>query len=325
MPLARLVLTEPFKAPSHVLIRCDPFIIGRHPDCDLVLEHPSISKRHARISCEGRGWCVQDLGSKNGVAVNGAPVDKRALAGDDVIALGNKQLLFQEMAAEEWNSDLEDRFEKLQTALQLTTEISGSSMLSRILDQVMDGLLRLTSPERAVLLLDEGDGRLEVVRSHNLTPEQWRTEDSGLSRTALDRAVSTRQAVVLSDAAADSFFGLRQSVAAQSLKTLVCVPIVGDEKVLGLLYADSDRRRQAFTEIDVEVLLSLAGSAAIALQNQRLNRQVRDLLKDASEVLSRVEQAAGLEASLQLSIRQTLTALSALRFNRPGHEEELVS
>ncbi len=321
MPLARLVLTEPFKAPSRVLIKCDPFVIGRHHDCNLVLEHPSVSKRHAQISWQGEAWQVRDLGSKNGIAVNGVPVKDRPLASDDLIALGSRELIFQEVAREQLDADLEDRFEKLRTALELTAQISGSSMLDKILDQVMAGLLRLTGADRAVLLLDEGEGQLQVARSHNITREQWHSEKSGVSSSALRRALATGQEVVLSDASGDSFFGLRQSVVAQSLKTLVCVPIKSDEGVLGLLYADSDRRQQGFEQIDVEVLHSLAGSAAIALQNQRLNQQVQRLVDEASEVLSQVERAANLEESLQLSIRQTLTALETLRSRRPRQQE----
>ncbi len=317
MPLARLVLSEPFKAPSHVWIQHHPFTIGRDGNCHLVLEHPSVSKRHAEIEHQGGGWVLRDLGSKNGTAVNGVPGGEHALTDEDLISLGGQELIFQEAARAELDADLAARFDKLQTALRVTAQVSGSRMLDQILDQVMAGLIQLTGADRGVLLLADGQGNLELARSHNVSADQWRSE-RGLSTTAIERALATRQEVVLSNATRDTFFGLQHSVVAQSLKTLVCVPILVDDELAGLLYADSDRREQGFTGIDVDVLHSLATSAAIALQNQQLDEQVRSLVKEASEVLSQVERAANLEESLRLSIRQTLTALSSLRSNQPA-------
>ena len=48
-----------------------PFRIGRSPEVDLVLESPRVSKLHAEIDANGRGYLIRDLGSRNGTFVNG--------------------------------------------------------------------------------------------------------------------------------------------------------------------------------------------------------------------------------------------------------------
>jgi len=60
------------RLPPLVLPRDDrAYVIGRAPDCDLVLAHHSVSRRHAELRRSGSGWVLADLGSTNGTHVNG--------------------------------------------------------------------------------------------------------------------------------------------------------------------------------------------------------------------------------------------------------------
>lgn len=69
-------------------------IIGRLPECDVTLDDPSVSRRHARLRSDDDGWRIEDLGSTNGVQVNGVHVgDARLHDGDDV-KLGSVRLRF---------------------------------------------------------------------------------------------------------------------------------------------------------------------------------------------------------------------------------------
>lgn len=70
-------------------------VIGRHPDCDLVLGGDGISRRHARIVRDTLGWNVIDLGSVNGTRLNGRDVSEQRLRDGDVIALGPEELIFR--------------------------------------------------------------------------------------------------------------------------------------------------------------------------------------------------------------------------------------
>jgi hypothetical protein len=69
-------------------------IIGRMPGCDVQLDDPSVSRRHARISRANSGWLIEDLGSTNGVTVNGASVEREYLSGGEDIELGNVRMRF---------------------------------------------------------------------------------------------------------------------------------------------------------------------------------------------------------------------------------------
>jgi hypothetical protein len=64
-------------------------VIGRLPECEITLKDPSVSRRHARLACTDDRWEVEDLGSTNGVRLNGASVGRATLTDGDTIELGN--------------------------------------------------------------------------------------------------------------------------------------------------------------------------------------------------------------------------------------------
>lgn len=69
-------------------------IIGRLPQSDITLDDPSVSRRHARVLRTASGWLIEDLGSTNGVRVNGRLVDRAHLRHGDSIELGSVRLAF---------------------------------------------------------------------------------------------------------------------------------------------------------------------------------------------------------------------------------------
>lgn len=71
-------------------------VIGRSRECDVVLEDTNISRRHAEIRPAATGWTVADLGSTNGVRVNGVPAAGAVvLASGDRLELGTVRLGFE--------------------------------------------------------------------------------------------------------------------------------------------------------------------------------------------------------------------------------------
>lgn len=70
--------------------------VGRSRECDVILDDAGVSRRHAEIRPGPDGWTVQDLGSTNGVRVNGEDVrGVRALASGDRVELGSTEIVFQ--------------------------------------------------------------------------------------------------------------------------------------------------------------------------------------------------------------------------------------
>jgi len=77
--------------------RADPGLtVGRHPAlADLVVDHPTVSRRHARLSISGNTLHVEDLNSLNGTMIDGAavpPFERLSIADGQTLVLGDVTL-----------------------------------------------------------------------------------------------------------------------------------------------------------------------------------------------------------------------------------------
>jgi pSer/pThr/pTyr-binding forkhead associated (FHA) protein len=63
-------------------------LIGRHQECDAPVSHSRISRRHCCVAQIAGGLVIRDLGSRNGVRINGERIEEAALEDGDEIAIG---------------------------------------------------------------------------------------------------------------------------------------------------------------------------------------------------------------------------------------------
>lgn len=80
---------------ERVVLGDEPLVIGRLPDCDIMINDANVSRRHAEIRPQGDGFVLYDLGSTNGSRVNGVAVSERALRDGDELQFGSTRLVFQ--------------------------------------------------------------------------------------------------------------------------------------------------------------------------------------------------------------------------------------
>jgi FHA domain-containing protein len=73
----------------------DAVVLGRSRECDIRLDDANVSRRHAEIKRENGNWWVIDLGSTNGIEVNGKRTQRARLEHDDRILLGRTEVTFE--------------------------------------------------------------------------------------------------------------------------------------------------------------------------------------------------------------------------------------
>jgi len=77
------------------------YVMGRHPDCDIVLESGSVSRQHARVSKSGTSFILEDLKSRNGTFVNGRLINEPTkLLEGDTLRICDIELNFHEESEE---------------------------------------------------------------------------------------------------------------------------------------------------------------------------------------------------------------------------------
>jgi hypothetical protein len=81
---------------KRTLLAGERMTVGRSRDCEIVIEDPNVSRRHAEVRKTIEGWMIVDLGSTNGVKVNGRRVHDAVLSPGDEITLGLIRLDYEE-------------------------------------------------------------------------------------------------------------------------------------------------------------------------------------------------------------------------------------
>jgi hypothetical protein len=74
----------------------DGAVVGRSRECEITIDDPNVSRRHAELRLENGSWSIADLGSTNGVEVNGERVESARLEPGDRIVLGRTELVFEQ-------------------------------------------------------------------------------------------------------------------------------------------------------------------------------------------------------------------------------------
>jgi len=304
---AKLVLHPPHRASRFIVLRDgESLTIGRDPECNLVLEDTSISKRHARLRWTGTAWAVEDLGSKNGSSHNGAPALGAVLAHGDWMSFGGLPARFELLRAEDLTAIEADRLARLQTSAEMKRRLSADLEPLDLLLRFLESALEVAAGERGFVLVAGSDRRLRPEVALGFTAQDLESDRLAGSTGAMERALTDGQSVVICDAQRDPVLGQRPSVVAQGLGALACVPLRHDGRLLGLLYVDS-QRRATLGELDVQILEALADHSASLIAGMQIERQHPDPVRAAPR---------GCDPALMEALRWRL--LSVARGRLPG-------
>lgn len=86
---ARLVPLDTFAWAPTIAIQRPVVLIGRHPECDVRIDRPQVSRRHCCLALSYDRLVIRDLGSRNGLRVNGRVVNEARLVPGDEIAIAH--------------------------------------------------------------------------------------------------------------------------------------------------------------------------------------------------------------------------------------------
>ena len=138
-PPARLIIVGRFMAGREFILDRPSLVIGRTPENDIIIEHKSISRHHARIVREGNQYYAVDLESANGVRVNGVDHDRVLLTPGDEIELGQVQLRF---VTGEGGRNLEAGFRRKGKGKFYGTVAGGAVVLTVVIAFTLSGRSR---------------------------------------------------------------------------------------------------------------------------------------------------------------------------------------
>ncbi|HZW29263.1 MAG TPA: SpoIIE family protein phosphatase [Isosphaeraceae bacterium] len=286
-------------------------VIGRNPECDLVLQPKSVSRKHAAIQRRNGGFLLKDIGSTRGTFVNGQRVTQPVVLQDGhTIQIGEVLLSFSSRVVQISDGDDEQSTvyaaidvvgssgshlplvrpeAKLRALQMISQELGGSLVLNELLERIFNSLFEIfPRAERGFVLVKEPG-------SEDLVPEVIRSRSGPLgelsiSKTVLNRVLEQGQAILSKDLPKE--FPDSESVSDSRIRSLMCAPLLDQErKPVGIIQIDTRDGRGRFEQDDLDLLVAVASQIGIAVQNARLHhallrqREMEQELQFARQVM----------------------------------------
>jgi predicted ATPase/signal transduction histidine kinase len=191
--------------------------------------------------------------------------------------------LREESAASVLGATIDASVEQLDvgTVVKASQAVSSEIELSKLIETLMRIALEHAGAQRGLLILFTGEepriaaqattgrGHIEVtLRNSPVTPTE-------LIESVLHTAVRTRESVILDDASAQIPFSAYEYVRQKHARSVLCLPLVKQAKLVGALYLENNLTPRVFTSPRLAVLELLASQAAISLENVRLYDELR--------------------------------------------------
>lgn len=179
---------------------------------------------------------------------------------------------------------------QLEELVKMTAVLTSSLEFDTVLEEVMDTVIRLTGAERAYLMLKHPDSdELQVQVARNWAQESLSNQDVTFSRGIINSAFEARAPVITTNAQSDERFEARESVMNLSLRSIVVIPLLLKDEIIGVLYADNRIEQAVFSKESLPILSAFANQAAIAISNARLFEQVKDDLAEAQQKVAALQ------------------------------------
>src|SRR5258708_5104109 len=151
--------------------------------------------------------------------------------------------------------------------------INSTLNLEEVLNRVLDLAIRRVRAERGmILLLDPITSALRTRIVRNIKDTEGGSRRS--PQSIVKEVIQSGQSVISADARADDRFTESESVIAENIMSILCVPLVIRERIAGAIYVDHREARHLFSQRDLTFLEAFSDQAAIAIENARLYEEL---------------------------------------------------
>jgi hypothetical protein len=269
--------------------------LGRGAACQIRIADARVSRTHARIAHPERAWQVEDLGSKNGLQVDGKDCRKAELADGAWISFGGLLASFRVLRAGQLAGDRQEAASRWESTVELSRRLDPAD-IEQLLAGTLAALLEVAGMTRGFIMLPDPQGRLGIRARSPGEGSAAVTGDFPGSRSVVEQVLATRGAVVASDTRADLLLARRPSIESGSIRALACLPLLVGEQLAGVVYLDSLADGKVVTALDMELLEAFVSHAALLLGAASLRDELAEL---AALLPAEMSQGPGADALLR--------------------------
>lgn len=153
---------------------------------------------------------------------------------------------------------------------KITETINSILDYDELLGRIMDLVIENLSAERGAIIIKDDKGIKPVV-AREITQKDL-TDLTEISSSILHQVLQEQKPLIIHNALDAPDFSAAQSVILHSIQSVMCVPLVSREKLLGAIYVDSRSRKGVFTQENLEFLTAFSHQAALAIENTALRK-----------------------------------------------------
>jgi len=303
--------------------------IGRLDGNDIVLEDPSVGPTHANLLRKGDVVSINVVDRSQEIYVNGRKQHTAELSPGDRVLVGRFELILMEGQPETTTGEVGPAStETMQRLVDFAAELMREESPERLFRLLLESVVELTGAEKGFVIVLK-DGERHLAAAHNVKDEA--TDLSRVSDSIIDQVIEHRRPLVVSDAMSDRKFGRSRSVVDLKLSSVMCVPLMFRNDLLGVLYMGNDAVTGLFTDSDLATLQIWSAQASVTVHAALLlddlkntNRNLREQLRRSSQG-DMIGSSSGMKAAFRLIRRVAPTDLSALVLGETGTGKELVA
>jgi PAS domain S-box-containing protein len=170
----------------------------------------------------------------------------------------------------------------LATVIKVSQAVSSQHDLEKLIDILMRTAIEHAGAQRGLLILPDA-GRLRIEAEATTTSDTISVQLRETGSTSIEWPDSiahyvarTHENVILENAAAQSAFSQDAYIKQHQVRSVLCLPLLKQAKLIGVLYLENNLAQGIFTPGRVSVLKMLASEAAISLENARLYGELRE-------------------------------------------------
>jgi len=337
--------------------------IGRDPSNSLAISDLSLSRRHCVIARKSDEYTLRDLDSRNGTFVNGRVISEKQLNHGDQISVGESVLVFllkedpEEAAVH--GVEFDDRLTQataqirpqdvlylqperilrelpaasrlgrnLNVLLKISRVVHSISDLDQLQAQILELIFEVVPAERGAILLDgKGNEKFSSLFAHP-GPAKG-AEPVRVSRTITRQVMDQGVAILGADVPGSGGLSGVDSLLSFKVRSLLCVPLTVFRRVLGCIYLDTTSPATRFDRDHLELVASIAGISAVALDNARrllwLEQENQRLAAEINLQHNMVGESAAMKEVYRFLSRVAPTESTVLVAGESGTGKELVA
>jgi transcriptional regulator with GAF, ATPase, and Fis domain len=240
--------------------------IGSASDCDITLEDRRIPKQFANIFFDGHSYTIQVASSDLEFVYDGKPARRKKLQEDVNIEIENFLLNFFWERRKQEKKEGDTKKDIYQILFETSTRLMSDFKLDTFLSNLIDAIISLTKADKGFIIIFK-ENTFDIMVARNLEGKNIDNPRELISDSIIEKVINTKKPIIVNDALNDTEFKMSVSVINLKLCSVLCVPLIYQGNILGLIYIGNDSVANLFDQSTLEMMTIFASQITLLLKS----------------------------------------------------------